>query len=627
MCGIFGILMHNTAREPDPVRLEATARFLGHRGPDSSGTAVFPGLGLVHTRLSLLDLSEHGNQPFWDATGRYCMVYNGEVYNFADLREGLEHGGARFRTGTDTEVILQGVLLHGVDAFIPRLEGMYAFALWDTKEQKLILVRDRFGIKPLWLYSDRDCLIFASEVKAMRPWLTLQPDPVTVSSFLLGHGGPTRGPSFFAGIEIVPPGTILEVRPGHAPTRRTHWHLADFWDDAEQDRLRGLSPAKVVDHFESLLVGSVRKHLIADAPVGALCSGGLDSSIVMAIAARQHSNLAIFHANVVGPLSEYPAALQLAKHLKLDLKVVEVGDQAYADLMPDVLWHYEYPFAYHQNSVPFLSVARLVRECKVKAVLSGEGSDECFLGYDMLAWQDFATLWAGLRARCRRLVQKVPVLGRILATDHDELLLGARIHSRFENAVDLAGIRARLDGSRARPLPERELRSLTLLGYHLRSLLHRNDALGMASSVEARFPFLDHPLVRSAVNAAYRHKLRWEPRVTSKVHPFVTDKWVVRKIADRYLPRSLSRRRKIGFPTTAYQRATIAKEFHADSFLAHHFRLDSDSAARLSQECGTAFSLRSLMLDVWARMFFDGERPDRAVERVNRFLRVAKTAH
>jgi asparagine synthase (glutamine-hydrolysing) len=603
MCGIFGVLYRDGRTTPDDERLQRTAAVLGHRGPDAAGRFKEAGIGLVHARLSLLDLSERGNQPFWDEARRYALVYNGEIYNFQAIRAELQAEGVAFSTESDTEVLLKGILHRGLDEILPRLEGMFAFGLWDREERRLTLVRDRLGIKPLSVYVDDDMLIFSSEIKAMRPWRALQPDAQMASAYLGGFGGPTRDRSFFRDVSMLAPGTVLQMRPGESPSLRKFFHIADFWDPEEHRRLSSLKPRAIVDALDALLFESVRKHLIADAPVGAFCSGGLDSSLVMAMASRLHSNLAIFHADVAGPLSEHDAALALARHLRLDMKTVQVRDQDFVDQLAPVLWHYEYPFTYHPNSVPFLAVSRLVRANGVKAVLSGEGSDECFLGYGPIAYEDLRRAYRGVLERVRGAVHRVPKLGKALwpaPSEYDPLVAG--MQQNFERDLDRADVEKRIrESGGARP---RDYRSLEWLGYHLRTLLHRNDALGMAASIEARFPYLDHDVVRFAVNLPYEYKIRPSLRTLERAHPFLRDKWAVRAVADRYIPRALSQRKKIGFPVNAYERLQCDRAFFRDGFVAGVFRLDERAMTHVLDHAAPPLALRLLMLEAWGRLFF-----------------------
>jgi asparagine synthase (glutamine-hydrolysing) len=388
MCGIFGILLHDGETVPDERRLTETARLLSHRGPDSSGIFSGAGMGLAHTRLSLLDLNS-GRSAFRDRDGRYCLVYNWEIYNFKELREELELSGTGFRTTSDTEVLLEWLINRGAEATLPRLEGMFAFALYDRVERSLLLARDRFGIKPLFVYDGDDAFVFSSEVLRMKP-VKLEPDDFSISSFLFanpasGFGGPSKGHSFFKGVKFLPPGAMVRVQPGMQAQYGKFSSIVDFLNEDISDRLQRLRPLQLVNETEELLFDSVRQQMVADAPVGALCSGGVDSSVIMAMAARCHNNLAVFHANVMGRLSEYSAAAALARHLKLDLKAVEVNDEDFIDMLPEVVSHFGHPFCHMPHSVPFLQVSKLVRETGVKAVLSGEGSDECYLGYSFLA--------------------------------------------------------------------------------------------------------------------------------------------------------------------------------------------------------------------------------------------------
>lgn len=626
MCGIFGIVYRDGVTVPDDAPLVETGSILRHRGPDSVGVYSSAGIGLVQTRLSLLDLSSRSDQPFWDEHRRYALVYNGEIYNFQSLRGELESQGVTFRTTSDTEVLLQGIIRHGLEAILPRLEGMFAFGFWDGRERTLVLVRDRFGIKPLSVYEDDRVLVFASEIKAMKPWIPLVPDPHAASAYLSGFGGPTRDRSFFRDVVMLAPGTIREIRSGERSKERSFFHITDFWHRNGHPEMHTRSPEKVVDHFEELLLTSVKKHLIADAPVGALCSGGLDSSLVMAMASKFHSNLAIFHADVKGPLSEYEAAKALSQHLRLEMCTVEVRDQDFIDQVPSVTHHYEYPFLHHPNSVPFVLVSRLVRANGVKAILSGEGSDECFLGYGKIALEDIRQGYRRAISRLRDLVHRVPKLGKEVWPQ--DLGYSPFVHSleqNFEVALDRARIQERIrrDGAHFSP---REYRSLEWLGYHLRTLLHRNDALGMAASIEARFPYLDHDLVRAAVNLPYEYKIRPSLTTLDRAHPFLRDKWVVRKIADRYIPKALSQRKKLGFPVNAYDRMQISPDMFRGGFVADLYRLREPELLHLLKDCDRHFRVRLLMLEAWGLLFFHGTTESELSTKLSRHTSIAPAA-
>jgi asparagine synthase (glutamine-hydrolysing) len=621
MCGLFGILTHGSDDYVDEGKLVCTARLLEHRGPDHQAVFSGHGIGLAQTRLALVDLDARSNQPFWDREGRRCIVFNGEVYNFRELRADLEAQGIAFRTTSDTEVILEAVIHDGIDVTLPRLEGMFAFAIFDAVDQSLTLARDRFGIKPLYVHEGKDAFVFTSEIRALTPWLRLEPDAFAISSYLQGdcgpcslqiYGGPTAGPSFFKGITIVPPGVVLTIRRGAAPCSRRFWTIGDFWDPDEHDRLRTIKPSQTVDRLDEYLFRSVKLQLLADAPVGVLCSGGIDSSLITAMAARVRNNVAIFHAHVVGPSSELDAARAVAQHLKLDLQIADVEEEATIDLLPEVLLHYGSPFTYHPNSIPFLAVSKLVRTHGVKAVLSGEGADECFIGYPWMIF-DIRERVLGASASLRDIYRMLRrVLKHLSAQDGlgrptlDTLALTMSLQRRFEIALDEADIQTAVAAKGGRGFGVNELKSLSKLGYHLRTLLHRNDSLGMAASIEARFPFLDSAVVRLAVNMPYDTKVRFSPAVVNGPHLFLRDKWALRKVAERYLPKSLAYRRKQGFHPHSTARLDIDLTFARDSFIAALFSLGPKQVDYLTSQAGPATQMKLLQLEVWARLFLFG---------------------
>jgi asparagine synthase (glutamine-hydrolysing) len=347
--------------------------------------------------------------------------------------------------------------------------------------------------------------------------------------------------------------------------------------------------------------------MFADAPVGALCSGGVDSSLLMAMAARDHDNLAIFHADVMGPGSEYEAAKLLAKHLKLDLKKVDVHDQDFIDLLPDVMVHYEHPYYRHHHSVPFFMVSRLVREHNVKGVLTGEGSDECFLGYDFIA-----------RRPLRKQLQRAAALAnrirsRFAPSDTATMRHAADMLGQFEVSLEKQQFRQAYVKAMGRA-PDNNITTLDLLAYHLRTLLHRNDSMGMASSIEARFPFLSEDLVKTAINLPYDKKIRLSLNVWEKEHPFLRDKWCLRKVADRYLPKALSQRKKWPFTATAYRRMKIPQAYFKGSFVADYFELTQPELDYLLENAEQKLKIKLLKLNVWGEVCL-GNAPLEATRR------------
>jgi asparagine synthase (glutamine-hydrolysing) len=626
MCGIFGVAYHDIEKIPDEERLAKSVMLMAHRGPDSSGIHHEAGIGFAHTRLSLVDLDDRSRQPFHDRTGRYVLVFNGEIYNFRVLRSDMEGKGIVFRTSSDTEVLLEGLIRYG-DSFLDRLEGMFAFGFFDRRDRTLLIARDRFGIKPLYVYGDSEQFLFASEIKAMRPWIRFKPNLLSISSYLLGGGYPTRNACFYEGVTILTPGSKVTLTLGQEPRFGRFFRLTDLVDRQRMNDLNGLTDRQVVDRVDELLQHSVRQMLFADAPVGALCSGGVDSSIIMAMAARQHNNLAIFHANVRGPCSEFDAASLLSRHLGLDLKSVDVHDQDFLDLIPEISDHFEHPFDYHPNSAPFLMVCKLVRQHGVKGVLSGEGADECFLGYPYLAQKPFLDYYARQVDKCRCLIRRIPSVGRFLCPSEQVVPpIAVGMLSRFERDIERQEIMRRY--SQVSGTISNNYLTLELLSYHLRTLLHRNDCLGMTASIEARFPFLDERLVNTAVNLPYRHKIRFDPGVFEMAHPFMRDKWVVREVARRYLPPRLSQRKKLGFWVTAFDRMIVAPEYFKKSFVADLFQLANGEMAHLLEQAEPAFRMKLMLLDVWGRLCINAASQDLVRDGVRDHIsiRAARTA-
>jgi len=616
MCGIFGVVYRDGARTPPEALLRASARALAHRGPDAVGVYAQGGAGLAHTRLSLVDLNERSNQPFWDATGRHVIVFNGEIYNFRDLRSELERAGRTCRTSSDTEVLLESVVAWGMDAVLPRLNGMFAFGILDTATGEVQLARDRFGTKPLYLYEGPEFTAFASEVKAFAPWTTLEAEPIAIGAYLMGAGGPMRGQTFYRGVRIAGSGAAIVLDRAGRLTERTFFAMPDFWDAGLTEELARLSPRQTADRFDAAINTSVERQMFADARVGAFCSGGVDSSLLMAVAAKKHADLAIFHANVKGRWSETGAATRLAAHLKLPLNIVEVEERQFVDELPTVMRHYEHPFTYHPNCAPFMLVSRLARAHGVKGLLSGEGSDECFLGYPWLGREKITNAYYRAGRRLRDIVRAVPQVGRLVwPWDGGRAETMAALFNRFEMEHDVLAARAAAAEQPGR-VPEGNIRSVEYLGYHLRTLLHRNDTLGMEASIESRFPFLDLDVVRTAVNTPCAYKIRYSPFVFEKAHPFVRDKWVVREVAGRYLPRALSQRIKIGFWTTVFQRLQVAPRYFDDSFPRELFGLSPGDMTLLLNRADPDLVVRLLHLDIWARVCLRGTPPADLVGRL-----------
>jgi asparagine synthase (glutamine-hydrolysing) len=623
MCGFFGVFYLDRNQSVDRSRLAQSMASLDHRGPDGTGIYEGGGIGLVHTRLSMVDLNERSNQPFWDATQRYVIVYNGEIYNHQQLRQEQEALGVVFRTTSDTEVVLYTLLHFGVESGIRKLEGMFSLALYDSKTHNLTIARDRLGIKPLYVVCRDREVYFASEIKALLPWQQVEPNLPCIIGYLTSGELSAAGPTFFKDVESLPPGSIMTL-DSDGIHRVACLSRADYWDPERADQLAAMSDRRLIDEFDRVFEHSVLSQLVADAPVGALCSGGVDSSLVLSVAARHHRDLAIFHADVVGRESEYEYALALARHLKLDLLKVDVIDNDFIDRMPDIIEHREHPYTIQHNSIAFLKVSELVNSTGTKAVLTGEGSDEAFLGYGLMMLDlvkvfkrnvamPFAIsgkVWRKMTGRQNSVEQSgnwIKHFGMALA--------GYQRHS------DMPAILEQIRSQHGDVLGSKDLISFEWLGYHLRHLLMRNDTLGMASGIESRFPFLNTEVLKLAVNLPYNRRVRKSLTLRDPEHLFQIDKWPVRALADRYLPKSLARRPKWPFRTSAQDRMQVPWTLFKDSWLTDSLAMPNRHVEMLFSNIAPNIKSRMLHTYVWGELFLQGTPKSQVVDRLNRHIR------
>jgi asparagine synthase (glutamine-hydrolysing) len=372
----------------------AMASTLGHRGPDDDGIWVDAevGIAFAHRRLAIRDLSPTGHQPMRSADGRFVLIYNGEVYNADELRAELD--GVHFRGNSDTEVVLEACARWGVEAAATRLIGMFAFAFWDRRERMLTLVRDRLGIKPLFWSTHAGVLSFASELKALRPIPGWNPpiDRSALAAFMR-HGYVPAPHSIFVDTHKLDAGQLLIHRPGRAPELRTWWSLRERLPELSEAPIHDLGEATA--QLDDLLRDAVRRRMIADVPLGAFLSGGIDSSTVVALMQAQSSRpVRTFSIGFWEPrYDEAMHAAAVAAHLGTDhTELYVTADQA-LDVIPDLPRHWDEPFA-DSSQIPTLLVSRMARD-QVKVALSGDGADELFGGYTRYAWTE--RIWNAMR--------------------------------------------------------------------------------------------------------------------------------------------------------------------------------------------------------------------------------------
>ena len=396
MCGIAGILDPAAATGADRLGgLASTmASSLVHRGPDDSGLWVDAdaGVALGHRRLAVIELGPGGAQPMVSSGGRWVVAYNGEIYNHVEVRHRLECGGTRFRSGSDTEVLVAAVEGWGVDRALDACEGMFAAALWDRRDRHLHLVRDRFGEKPLYYGWVGTLFAFASELKGMctLPGFAPELDRGAVAGYLRHNCIPAPD-TIYRGVRKLLPGHLVTLTRtstlGRLPEQRCYWSAAEAVERARQHPLSG-TDAELTDRLESTLSDSVGSRMVADVPVGAFLSGGIDSSAIVALMQRHTSRTV--RTFTVGfadrSFDESAEAAGVARHLGTDHTAVEIGDAEAVEVisrLPDI---WDEPFA-DVSQIPTYLVSRVARQ-EVTVSLSGDGGDELFAGYNRHAWLD-----------------------------------------------------------------------------------------------------------------------------------------------------------------------------------------------------------------------------------------------
>jgi asparagine synthase (glutamine-hydrolysing) len=559
MCGICGIATRSGS--PDPGRLGAMSATLVHRGPDSDGALVDGPVGLAARRLSIIDL-ETGDQPLTNEDGTVAVVQNGELYNYRELRYELESAGHRFRTNGDTEVLAHLYEEHG-DGFAARLRGMFAVALWDARRRRLVLARDRFGIKPLVYRETAGGLEFASDLRALERG---EIDLDALEAFLAFNSIPAPL-TIFRDVRKLPPGHLLvwDEAPGGPAT------LVRFARPAPvpAGEVRTDETAELVEELRSRLRDSVRAHLVSDVPVGVLLSGGVDSAMLAALAAQESSEpLRTFSIGFAErSFDELAGARSVAERYGTRHRELVLRPDA-ALLLPALADAFDEPFA-DSSALPTYLVSQLAAE-DVKVALSGEGGDELFGGYYTYAADLLALRVGGLARLARPLVERLPSSSAKASFDYRA--------KRFVRAAHLPPLerhhgwkeifspeaRAELTG-RSSPfdpvdlLRERfaETEGAELLArlqdvdtgiYLVDDLLVKTDRASMAHSLEARVPFLDTVVTNLALALPTRHKVRG-----------LSKKVLLRKAAEPLLPRGVVHGRKRGFsiPAAAWLRGEL----------------------------------------------------------------------
>ena len=578
MCGIAGFWDRRRQSGDPRAALERMTKSLAHRGPDDQGCWFDPdtGVALGHRRLSILDLSPEGHQPMFSASGRFAIVFNGEVYNYEHIRKELKN--IPWRGHSDTEVMLAAIEQWGLVPAVQRFVGMFAFALWDREQRTLSLVRDRLGIKPFYYGWAGSALLFASELKALRYYPGFQPEINRESvALFLRHNYIPAPHSIYHDVYKLMPGTFATFRESQA----REFFVSPYWSAWEaaqtgiDDPYRG-TPAEACEDLDALLLEAVRLRMVADVPLGAFLSGGIDSSTVVALMQAQSSRpvktFSIgFHQK---DYNEADQAAQVARHLGTEHTELYVTAQEALSVIPRLAQIYDEPFA-DSSQIPTYLVSRLARG-QVTVALSGDGGDEVFAGYTRYLWTE--TIWKRMQA-----VPAVlrPLLARALAAISPDgwnralgwlapalpvrfrlAAPGMRIHtlarllglrdreSVYRQLVSYwpesdsivlgaSGLATALSARSAWPVLSdfvSEMMYVDTLTYLPDDILTKVDRASMGVSLEARVPLLDHRVVEFA----------WRLPLSFKIRGGVS-KWILRQVLSRYLPLELFERPKMGF--------------------------------------------------------------------------------
>jgi len=591
MCGIAGVLGPPSGPMERAAMAAKMAATLVHRGPDDLGTWADPSgeAAFGFRRLSILDLSPEGHQPMTSSDGRYTVVFNGEIYNFAALKEELEAAGSSFRGRSDTEVLLAATTRWGIEATIPRLWGMFAFGMWDGRERVLHLVRDRLGKKPLYYGWQGSTFLFGSELKALRahPDFRAPIDRDALVSYLRFSYVPAPR-SIYQGVRKLPPASWVTVhpdRPHEMPDPQCYWDPVAVALAGQEDPIR-LSDEDAACELEKLLADAVRLRTIADVPLGAFLSGGIDSSTVVALMQAQ-SLLRVSTFTIGYDASRYDEsahARTVAHHLGTDHTELRVTPEDARAVIPRLAELYDEPFA-DASQIPTFLVSEFARR-RVTVALSGDGGDEVFGGYNRYVagtrlWRRVGGVPLPIRRGAASLAEAIPprVWDRVgaaadwlLPATRRGLISGNRVH-KLATVLDIGSVDemyTRLVSTWSEPerlvrgghepeLPWRSVKAnlphpadrmmlFDLLGYLPDDILAKVDRASMGTSLEVRAPLLDHRVVEFAWRLPLRQKIRDG-----------VSKWLLRRVLERHLPRPLFERPKAGFgiPIDAWLRGPL----------------------------------------------------------------------
>lgn len=570
MCGILGYFSFKSEL-PEVAKFKKALSYLNHRGPDASSHREFENLTLGHTRLSIIDIGEQANQPFISECGRYVLIFNGEIYNFKELKTELIELGYNFKTNSDTEVLINLLIEFDTNS-LDKILGMFSFAFVDLELDRKVIARDRLGIKPLYYFNNQDCLIFSSEIK---PIINLSPSDVKLNEealvSYLSFRYPILGDTFFDSINSFPSGHYMLIEK-HSVSLHEYWSL----DDSEDNIDPALSEDFYISKTEELLDSAVKYRMLSDVPLGAFLSGGVDSSAITALMAKNsESQVNTFTIGFEDKgYNEFEYAKEVAEQYKTNHKEINLGASEYLDAMKDLIEIKGAPLSVPNEVALYLMSKEMKKDITV--VLSGEGADEIFGGYGRIfkAYYDYERL--NLLKNKVDLTDNEKIFLNKIESKYGHTNFSSEVHhfienyqytnklekyNLFKNGSMLNLAEEKLDGKIKSVFNESSSNSYlgrmlyTFEKLHLPGLLQRVDNATMAASVEARVPFVDHRLVEFAFTIPTDLKIKWIDKsdVSSLISDEISEKfdipkYILKKSCANLLSDNILYRKKLGFP-------------------------------------------------------------------------------
>ena len=568
MCGISGFIKFSNSLSKEELSLYASmmSDSMYHRGPNSNGLWVDEkkGISLSHRRLSILDLSKNGHQPMQSSCGRYVIVYNGEIYNFKELRERIEKSKVKFKSLTDTEVIIELVSKFGVVKTTKLLNGIFCFAIWDKKKAKLFIVRDRVGVKPVYIYRDSQTTAFASEIKALKklPFIKLKIDYQSVSSYVRLNYIPSPY-SIFKNVTKLSPGTIFEVDLNKKIKNNKYWDISNF--ETKKDHTSDINSFGIIED-------AVKSQMVSDVPLGVFLSGGIDSSLIASMA--QKNSVKPINSFTIGfednQFNEAEYARKIAKIIGTNHNEVYFSYNNLEKLLNVLPSVYDEPFA-DSSQLPTLLLSQVTKK-KVTVALSGDGGDELFAGYYRYFLVEKYQKYIFkqpllLKILLKKIINFIPknawdYLGRFLPNNYggnqfgDKLL---KLSTLLTNPQEMSFQRRIIsncnqlslllkDGAEKKvgyfddeyeklfPDITKRMQVLDFLIYLPDDILTKVDRASMNHSLEVRVPFLDNNVIDHAFSLEKKHKIKNNE-----------GKLILKKLLKNFLPSSLINRPKMGF--------------------------------------------------------------------------------